>query len=156
MSIGERIKRCRRIKGLTQTKLSELLNISTMTVRRWEWGERKPDIDIMCELARVLDTTTAYLLGETDSSSPDKNNVPSGNEQLIIKNSEYQDKTAIQDSTPSMAYWGSLIDNAEIAAEKGKNLDVITGLVRKALEILTLAMPVTNISQHTEHNIHIA
>ena len=47
MNIGERIKKCRKNRGLTQEKLSELLKISPMTVRRWEWGKRKPDIDIM-------------------------------------------------------------------------------------------------------------
>ena len=63
MNIGERIKQCRKNRGLTQTKLSELLKISPMTVRRWEWGERKPDIDIMPKLADTLNTSVEYLMG---------------------------------------------------------------------------------------------
>ena len=71
MNLGERIKQCRKSRGLTQDKLSELLNISVMSVRRWEWGERKPDISIIPKLASVLNTSVEYLMGinETNMAS---------------------------------------------------------------------------------------
>lgn len=67
MNIGERIKQFRKNRGLTQIKLSELLQISPITVRRWEWGERKPDIDIMPKLADTLNTSVNDLLGLQDT-----------------------------------------------------------------------------------------
>lgn len=68
MNLAERIKQCRKIRGLTQDKLSELLNISVMSVRRWEWGERKPDISIIPKLASVLNTTVEYLMGINETN----------------------------------------------------------------------------------------
>ena len=68
MNIGERIKECRKSRGLTQEKLSELLKISPMTVRRWEWGKRKPDIDIMPRLADILNTSVVALMGLQDTA----------------------------------------------------------------------------------------
>ncbi|MBR1438596.1 MAG: helix-turn-helix transcriptional regulator, partial [Synergistaceae bacterium] len=67
MNIGEHIKQLRKSKGLTQNKLAELLNISTMTVRRWEWGERKPDITVMPKLANTLNTSINELMDLQDS-----------------------------------------------------------------------------------------
>ena len=67
MNIGERIKQFRKNRGLTQIKLSELLQISPITVRRWEWGERKPDIDIMPKLADTLNTSVNDLMGLRDT-----------------------------------------------------------------------------------------
>lgn len=74
MNIGERIKKCRKNRGLTQEKLSELLKISPMTVRRWEWGKRKPDIDIMPRLANILNTSVAALMGLQDSAQQSDTN----------------------------------------------------------------------------------
>ena len=34
-----------------------------MTIRRWEWNERNPDISIMPRLAEALNTSVAYLMG---------------------------------------------------------------------------------------------
>ena len=77
-----------------------------------------------------MQTTVTYLCEENGTK----------NTTLFIKNSAYQDKTEIQNSTPSMAYWGSLVDNAEKTAEIGKNLEVIIGLVKTALETLQKAL----------------
>ena len=40
--------------------------MSVDTVRRWEQGKRTPDTDMLQRLARALDTSTGYLLGEAD------------------------------------------------------------------------------------------
>lgn len=59
------IKEKRKSVGLSQEKLAELMGISFTTIRRWERGESVPDIESLQKLARVLKTTTSYLLGET-------------------------------------------------------------------------------------------
>ena len=83
MNIGEHIKQLRKSKGLTQNKLAELLNISTMTVRRWEWGERKPDITVMPKLANTLNTSINELMDLQDSV--EKNSTAEGILSLIEK-----------------------------------------------------------------------
>ena len=134
MSLEERIKNRRRILGISQEELGELIGVHENTIRTWEKGTRCPDTQKISLLAEALKTTMAYLLGETNN--PDKNALIPNQIQSFTNNSEYQDRTEIKDSVPSVAFWGSLVDNAERAAEEGKHLKVIIALVYEALEIL--------------------
>ena len=72
MNIGERIKQCRKCVGLTQENLAKALGVSLMTVRRWEWNQRTPDIKLIPSLASLLLTSVPYLMGITET--PDDNN----------------------------------------------------------------------------------
>ena len=127
MSLGEKIKERRRQLNLSQEKLAEKVHVHSNTIRKWEKGISVPDAKELQLLAENLGTTTTYLYGEDTPAS-------------FIKNSAYQDKTEILNSVPSMAYWGSLVDNAERTAENGKNLEVIVSLVKTALNILENAV----------------
>lgn len=60
-SLGNRIKLLRRQRGFTQSKLSELSKISTMSIRRYETGERTPDIEQIQRLAYALGVSTHEL-----------------------------------------------------------------------------------------------
>lgn len=60
--IGEQISVLRKAKGLTQGELGERLDISFQAVSKWERGETLPDITLLPDLARVLETTTDYIL----------------------------------------------------------------------------------------------
>ena len=124
MNLGEKIKQRRREKNLSQEKLGELLNVHENTIRKWEKGISSPSAEELQRLANELETTTTDLYNENYS---------------FIKNSAYQDKTEIQNSFPSMGYWGTLLDNAEKAAEIGKNLDLIIPILNKALLIIETA-----------------
>ena len=137
MSLGEKIKQRRRQLAFSQEKLAELVSVHSNTIRKWEKGNSSPSAEEVRSLAEALGVTTAFLYDENDT-----NNKPS-----FFKNSAYQDKTEIQNSVPSMAYWGSLVDNAERTAENGKNLQVIIGLVKTALNILENAL---NTQQETQ------
>lgn len=50
--------------------MAEALGVSPKTVSHWETGEREPDLATLHELARILDTSVAYLVGETDDPGP--------------------------------------------------------------------------------------
>ncbi|MBE6611921.1 MAG: helix-turn-helix transcriptional regulator [Ruminococcaceae bacterium] len=67
MSLSERIKSLRRSIHMTQTQLAEALNISEQAVSRWETAQSAPDISILPELARLLGTSTDYLLTGKDN-----------------------------------------------------------------------------------------
>ena len=66
MLFSERMKRLRRGRGFNQNELAKKLEVSVDTVRRWEWGDRFPDVKELCLMAKVLNTTVSYLVGETD------------------------------------------------------------------------------------------
>ena len=127
MSLGEKIRQCRRQANLSQEKLAEKLHVHSNTIRKWEKGTSSPNANEIQMLAEILNTSMSYLYSESSSSS-------------FVKNSAYQDKTEIQDSIPTMAYWGSLVDNAEKTAESGKNLSLVVDLVNAALNILKTAL----------------
>lgn len=67
--LGERIKKARLAKGLTQKQLAEMLNITDATVNRYEKGIRKPDPEMLKAIADALNVSVDYLLGKTDISN---------------------------------------------------------------------------------------
>lgn len=71
MSFSERIKFLRTQKRYSQTELSELIGVKNNTIWRWEKNKAKPDTETLVRIAHALDTTTSYLLGETDNADPD-------------------------------------------------------------------------------------
>ena len=62
VKIGEQITALRKAKGLTQNDLGERLGVSFQAVSKWERGEALPDITLLPDLARVLETTVDYIL----------------------------------------------------------------------------------------------
>lgn len=62
-TIGERIKTLRKKRGYNQKELADLLGKSLRTVQKYESGEIEVSIAMVNELAKVLDTTSTYLLG---------------------------------------------------------------------------------------------
>ena len=60
--VGRQIADLRKVKGLTQSRLGERLNISFQAVSKWERGETLPDVGILLDLAKVLETTVDHIL----------------------------------------------------------------------------------------------
>lgn len=65
--IGEQIAALRKSKGLTQNELGERLGVSFQAVSKWERSESLPDVAVLPDLAKVLETTVDFILcgGET-------------------------------------------------------------------------------------------
>lgn len=61
-TMGDRIAKLRKEKGLSQEKLAERLGVSSQAVSKWENDASCPDIGLLPELARVLEVTTDELL----------------------------------------------------------------------------------------------
>ncbi len=55
MAIGERIKRIRNFRKLTQAQLGEAVGLSDVRIRQYEIGNRTPKEDLIQELAKALD-----------------------------------------------------------------------------------------------------
>ena len=63
---GIRLKKRRKELGLSGEKIAQELGTTRVTVSRWETGTSEPDDKTKLELARLLNTTVSYLIGETD------------------------------------------------------------------------------------------
>ena len=69
-TFAERLKAAREYAGIEQAQLTEKVHLSVITLSRYENGHRKPKIDNLHELATALNTTVAYLMGETEDLRP--------------------------------------------------------------------------------------
>ena len=60
--VAEQITNLRKSKGLTQNELGERIGVSFQAVSKWERGETLPDIAILPDLAKVLETSIDNIL----------------------------------------------------------------------------------------------
>ena len=60
---GERLKRCRQARGLTQGELAQKCGVSQRMVRHYESRAKFPPIDLLPKLAKALRVSTEELLG---------------------------------------------------------------------------------------------
>lgn len=68
LDFGKKLTECRKAKGLSQKELANLLNTSHSVIGKYEREEMTPSIEAAVKLAKLLDTTVGYLLGENEDS----------------------------------------------------------------------------------------
>lgn len=66
--IGATIYAYRKMKGMTQEQLAEVMGVTGVSVSKWERGISIPDIELLCSLADYFGITVDELLGRADSS----------------------------------------------------------------------------------------
>lgn len=69
MTLGQRIQKKRKEKGLSQEKLGEQLNVSRQTVYKWENDQTIPELFNLISMAEILDVRTGWLINEEESES---------------------------------------------------------------------------------------
>lgn len=84
--VAEQIAKLRKSKGLTQAELGERVGVSFQAVSKWERGETLPDISVLPDLAKVLETST--------------DNILLGGEKQI----EYKGKIGVSDMKEGLSY----------------------------------------------------
>ena len=60
--VGEQIAVLRKLKGITQSELGERIGVSFQAVSKWERRETLPDITLLPDLAKILETTVDFIL----------------------------------------------------------------------------------------------
>jgi len=65
-TVGERLKKARENKNLTQAEVAEKLGVTRSVVARYESGINDPPTENIITLAEIYEVTTDYLLGKTD------------------------------------------------------------------------------------------
>lgn len=75
MMFPERIKSLRMKKRYSQAELSKIIGVKNNTIWRWENNKAKPDSEMILKIAKALNTTASYLLGETDNQTLDVHNL---------------------------------------------------------------------------------
>ena len=77
--VGTQIALLRKEKGITQSELGDRIGVSFQAVSKWERGETLPDITLLPDLAKILETTIDFIL--------------TGNEKVA----EYKGKITVSD-----------------------------------------------------------
>lgn len=60
---NRRMREARLNAGLTQEKLARAMDMTTMTIRQWEYGNTQPTLDRFLMLADVLGVSIDWLAG---------------------------------------------------------------------------------------------
>ena len=60
--IGNRIRKYREIKKMSQKELAKILNVSNSRISNWESGLNRPDVSILADLCRALNVSPSELL----------------------------------------------------------------------------------------------
>lgn len=71
-TLGQRIKKLREDKDMSQVELGKLVNVGNTTISQWESGKRSPDIETVKKLANIFGVSSDYLLGRTNDPTPAK------------------------------------------------------------------------------------
>lgn len=64
--ISDRIKILRSTNLLTQKQLADILEISEVSLQRFEYGTARPSLDTLIALADYFDVSLDYLVGRSD------------------------------------------------------------------------------------------
>lgn len=70
MEFKDRLKTLRKEKGLTQTKLGEMLNYGYTAIANYESGRNQPSISDLKKIAAVFNVSMDYLLCVNDIRRP--------------------------------------------------------------------------------------
>ena len=66
MTLGERMKKLRLERDMTGQQLGRLLGVEKSAISHWEKGLRIPSDITIVEMSKVFNTSTDYLLGNTN------------------------------------------------------------------------------------------
>ena len=90
MTLGQKIKKLRNEKELTQKDLADQVHVTFQTVSKWEKDENEPDVATLRELAKLFDCSLDYLLSEDDKEEAEK-----PTEEIVAAPAEQVTKTII-------------------------------------------------------------
>lgn len=63
MEFKDRLKKARKDKGLSQSRLADDVGVHVTNVSRYERGENKPTTEVLLRLADALDISADFLMG---------------------------------------------------------------------------------------------
>ena len=142
MKIGEKIRELRGNR-YSQEELADKLQVHNNTISRWESGIMAPKLKYIQEMAKIFNVSPEYLLNDAVQEQQIST-------QTFNKSSSYQDTTEIKCTESSVAYWGTVVDNAEKVSVNNPNLVLILHMAESAVNALRAKLSDTRIAQTTQ------
>lgn len=66
-NIPDRLKQLRETANLTQSDMAEILDVKLQSYQRFEYGSRRPSLDVLIALADYFGVSLDYLVGISDN-----------------------------------------------------------------------------------------
>lgn len=93
-----RLKELRKEKGLTLEEIAGKLNTTSMSLSRYERGEREPKGSVLLDLASLLNVSPDYLLGRTNNREQSERLIYLSEAQfLLFEEIKHFDDESLQD-----------------------------------------------------------
>lgn len=114
MTLGQKIKKLRTEKGLTQKDLADQLHVTFQTVSKWESGTNEPDIATLKELSKFFGCSFDFLLNDDEETLIEKEKP-----EVVVKEVPVIKETIIvhQNETHVCARCGKDIPEDELVSE---------------------------------------
>lgn len=78
----KRLRELRKSKSLTMKQLGNMIGLSESTISLYENGKHEPDHATLASLAKCLDTSIDYLLGNSDNPAVIRNQPTAEGDEL--------------------------------------------------------------------------
>lgn len=85
VDFGEKVKKLRHEKDLTQQQLAELLGVAVSAISSYESGNRYPSYEVLISLARIFHVSTDYLLGLEKLKTVDVSGLDDNEVKVILQ-----------------------------------------------------------------------
>lgn len=107
----DRIRKLRKERGLSVTKLAEAIGVSCQSLQRYEAGKREPSIQVLIALANFFDVSVDYLVGRESKNKVIKSY------QYYVLDDDYTLRS-LGDLSPISEYSTPILDESEFEALK--------------------------------------
>lgn len=85
-SLAYRIKQRRKLAGLTQHELAEMLNVSQTQVLRYETGQNEPPVKTLIQMSHIFSVSVDWLIGISEDVKATRESSDLSDEELELIN----------------------------------------------------------------------
>ncbi|MCI8996239.1 MAG: helix-turn-helix transcriptional regulator [Lachnospiraceae bacterium] len=117
MNVGEKIKKIRKMAGMTQEELAEKMNVSRQTISKWEKEISSPDLDSAIALCELFEISLDDLMKGEQSVREEKISL----QDMIKINQRNQKQTVLLISGLFFLMIGALATLFIVAIESSTN-----------------------------------
>lgn len=150
IAFGKKLVMLRNKCGLSQNKLSQMLNVTFQAVSKWENGLSLPDIEILYHLSQVFNVTVDYLL---DDKAQVENELNQPVSQAILDTYEItKDHSKILKLLSNHLEREYIYKTANMLEDETMNLDLNIALHYKhngKMEVIDKAVPIDILSTNS-------
>ena len=105
MNIGDNIKKMRELRGLKQSDLAEILNISDKTVSSWEINRTEPKMGMIEKICKALNSKKTDIIGD------DESNVLSHKDEKDIAKTLEETLSQLENDQEGLLFSGEALDD---------------------------------------------